>query len=454
MIDCKECSTRAGGFRGRPPVVAGLPGPGAGGARRRGRRLGRGARRLLPVLLLVLLLSRRGCGQAAGPPARPDSIVVAKAYPLLGLFAARPALRQALRANAGLRAPGRRQARAVRLLVAKRPAERRRGVDSLAWSPAEVRAVGRALAQVSAADTAFRAATRALLRARYPRYAPLPDTAALRLAWQDAALGINRILRVYLANQVPRYPAIDSSRFRRQDVALGPALRRQLRARRARGPRREAAFYDGPLRAALAALQLNGRDEAARYEPLAGGLNAAPRAAVARTEWARFPYSVILVPGQGPEGPGVALDSVGAYRCRLAAARYRAGQAPFVVVSGGHVHPNQTPYCEAVEMKKYLVGALGVPAAAVFVEPYARHTTTNLRNTGRLLYAFGLPPDKPLLTVTDAGQSRYILGLAGRCRQELGYVPYRDLRRVSDVENACWPVPDVAQPDPFDPLDP
>ena len=139
---------------------------------------------------------------------------------------------------------------------------------------------------------------------------------------------------------------------------------------------------------------------------------------MAGTAWARFPYAAILVPGSGPERPGVALDSVGAVRCRLAAARYRAGQAPLVVVSGGHVHPFQTPYCEAVKMRKYLVDTLGLPAAAVFIEPPARHTTTNLRNTARLLAAVGGPPTQPLLIVSDAAQSRYILGMAARCRRE------------------------------------
>jgi hypothetical protein len=322
------------------------------------------------------------------------------------------------------------------------------------WQPREIRLIGQLLQQLYASNTAFRAGVGPLLTrpSRYPRYATQPDTTALRLAWQDAAAGINRILRVYLASAKPRYPAIDSTSFRRGDAGLAPQLRKLLPT--SAKASKTTVFYTLPLQAALGALRLNGRDEAARYEPLTGGLNAAPTAAVARTDWARYPYSVILVPGSGPEQPGVALDSAGARRCRLAAARYRAGQAPFIVVSGGHVHPFRTPVCEAVEMKKYLVEHLGVPTAAVFIEPHARHTTTNLRNNARLLEFSKFPTGRPMLIVTDAAQSRYILGMAERCRRELGYVPYRDLQRISDTENSCYPIPEAGQPDPSDPLDP
>jgi uncharacterized SAM-binding protein YcdF (DUF218 family) len=105
-------------------------------------------------------------------------------------------------------------------------------------------------------------------------------------------------------------------------------------------------------------------------------------------------------------------------------------------------------------MKKYMVEKLGLPDAAVFIEPHARHTTTNLRNTARMVYAFGFPADKTMLIVTDVSQSRSIVDMAERCRKELGYVPYRDLKRLSEVETSCLPVPEARQPDPFDPLDP
>jgi hypothetical protein len=415
---------------------------------------------MLPLRLifagLSLLLSTRGLSQARVVPpttARLDSLLPAKAYPLLAFLETQPALRQLVKADKVMQTIAQNQARRSYQLLTRQPPDLRQYVDSLIWQPQEIKRIAQEMNKVYATDKQFQTALAPLLSANgpYPRYAAGSDTATLRLAWQDAAQGLNRIARVYLASVKPRYPAIDSISFTRQDAALTQAVSRALR-QISKG--RPTTFYALPLQAALTALRLNGRDEAVRYESLAAGLNAAPRAAVARTDWSRFPYSLILVPGMGPEQPGVALDSMSAYRCRLAAARYRAGQAPFVVVSGGHVHPNKTPYCEAVEMKKYLVETLGLPDAAVFIEPYARHTTTNLRNVGRLVYAFGLPANKPLLTVTDAGQSRYILGMAERCRQELGYVPYRDLRRLSEVENTCWPVPEVRQPDPLDPLDP
>lgn len=414
-------------------------------------------RRLLCGLLLLLSLSYPGYGQSELiRPTRPDSIIIAKTYPLLALFEAQPSLQQALQTDAALQAVARRQARRSYQVLRKRPVDVRHYVDSLVWQPREIRTLGQALKRLYLANPALHAAMLPLLgpTGHYPRYAPQADTAGLRLAWQDAAQGLNRILRVYLAGMVPRYPAVDSTSFRRHDAALGLAVRKELLRVSKSSRRRPVAFYSLSLQAARTALQLNGRDEAARYEPLSAGLNAAPRAAVARTDWTRFPYSLILVPGLGPEQAGVALDSLGASRCRLAAVRYRAGQAPFLVVSGGHVHPNKTPFNEAVEMKKYLVEKLGLPDAAVLIEPHARHTTTNLRNTARMVYAFGFPAHKPMLIVTDVSQSRSIVDMAERCRKELGYLPYRDLKRLSEVETSCFPVPGARQPDPFDPLDP
>ncbi|MCC6216431.1 MAG: YdcF family protein [Polyangiaceae bacterium] len=228
-----------------------------------------------------------------------------------------------------------------------------------------------------------------------------------------------------------------------------------------------AAALPGPvaphqpaLHALLAALSADGRDEAARYEPLAEGENAAALAALATIDFAEFPFSAIVVLGKGPNEEGVALDPAGATRCDLAAARYAAGLAPVVLVSGGHVHPDRTPYAEAIEMKRYLREAHGVPEAAVLVDPHARHTTTNLRNATRVLLRAGAPPDQPLLVTTDFGQSLYVQAASEtaifgkRCLEELGYLPYRALVRLGETDTCMTMTARSLSEDGRDPLDP
>jgi hypothetical protein len=189
---------------------------------------------------------------------------------------------------------------------------------------------------------------------------------------------------------------------------------------------------------------------------MVSGENAAAVRAIRTTVWPRYPYSVIVVPGAGGDRPGIALSSFGKLRDEIAAKRYRDGKAPFIVVSGGFVHPDRTPFAEALEMKKDLVSRLGIPASAVIIDPHARHTTTNLRNAARLIYRYGLPFAKPALIATDAGQSQYIEAAAfeKRCMEELGYVPYKLLGRVSPFDLEFLPLKDSLQIDPRDALDP
>lgn len=174
-------------------------------------------------------------------------------------------------------------------------------------------------------------------------------------------------------------------------------------------------------------------------------------------DWSRYSYAAILVPGMGPELPGVPLSPMGRFRVVAAANLYKSGRAPFLLLSGGYVHPRQTPYNEAVEMKKVLMRDFQIPEEAILIDPHARHTTTNLRNAARILFRDSLPLDKPVWIVSDIYQSRYIesQGFADRCSRELGYRPFRKLTRLSpnDLE---W-VPDYLASlvqDPRDPLDP
>lgn len=199
-----------------------------------------------------------------------------------------------------------------------------------------------------------------------------------------------------------------------------------------------------------------GEVEPARFEPLKTGVNKAAVTRAKTLDWNKYKYSTILVPGEGPELTTVAFDPIGRLRCDLAANRWKQGLAPFIIVSGGYCHPFHTPYCEARQMKHYLVETLGVPENAVIMEPQARHTTTNFRNAARLMIRYGFSLDKPALCVSTREQTDYIenAGFDRRNLHELGYLPYNGKKRLDLHDIVFFPVMDCLQLDPGDPLDP
>jgi hypothetical protein len=186
------------------------------------------------------------------------------------------------------------------------------------------------------------------------------------------------------------------------------------------------------------------------------GENKAAYAAIIHTDWKKYPYSAIVIPGAGPGDRQTPLSTKGKERLDLAVERYRQGKAPFLLVSGGFVHPAQTKYCEAIEMKRYLVETAGIPASAILIEPHARHTTTNLRNAVRILYRYSVPFDKPVLVTSDKDQSQYMAApdFDNRCKKELGYVPYRSLRAITPEDSEMISSIEALQANPLEPLDP
>ncbi len=287
----------------------------------------------------------------------------------------------------------------------------------------------------------------------YNKDTALADTALLRFAWEQTAAGMNYIFDTYVAGKSPRYPTIDSISFNVNDPAFRSAVEKMLdRQLKKRAVSR--SFYTLPVDLAMDVMLFNGRDEAARYEPLTAGQNAGAYAAIAHTAWEKYPYTALLVPGFGPDSPGVHIDHRSIARCKMAAERFNRKMAPFIIVSGGHVYPHRTPYSEAVEMKKYLVQELHIPEAVIIIEPHARHTTTNMRNAGRLMYRFNMPLDKPALVVTDTAQIQMIANLDKRCIRELGIVPYRDVKILNQEEASFYPVAHCFYINVLDVLDP
>jgi len=271
-------------------------------------------------------------------------------------------------------------------------------------------------------------------------------------AWEQDAKAINYTIGVYVEANKPNYPKIDSISFSLKDREFA-----ELTSANAflALQKNNKLFFEPSMQFALEALELNERNDAADYEPMVAGVNLPALNQIKKTDWKKYPYSVILVPGAGPEEKEVALSAGGMIRCRLAALQYQKGIAPFIVVSGGRVHPYKTKFSEAYEMKKFLTETLQIPENAIIMEPHARHTTTNLRNCARLMFRYGMPIDKPGLVCTVKSQSYYITDvLLERCKKELGYYPYKNGKRLSDTESEFYLNTVSLQIDFDEPLDP
>lgn len=181
--------------------------------------------------------------------------------------------------------------------------------------------------------------------------------------------------------------------------------------------------------------------------------------------WDDFPYRLLVVPGYTPldekeAKPGV--HPVARRRLEMALEDHRAGKAPFFLLSGANVYPRGTRYFEAIEMKGALC-AMGVAPDRIFLDARARHTTTNLRNAGRLMRALGF--DRALVITKGGGlggsdlfgQDFYLANptlstFHARCERELGH-RVGELRGAGDGRIELVASAAVDQPG-CDPLDP
>lgn len=289
----------------------------------------------------------------------------------------------------------------------------------------------------------------------YILFQKLPPADLLLKAWEQDANGINFTIGVYAEGKKANYPLIDSTGFHVQSKNYNQFVG-DLNTALFEECKKTTLFFLPSMTASLWLLELNEREQAADFEPMVSTVNKAAFEKIKTIQWKNYSYTLILIPGSGPDDPKVPLSAEGMLRCRIAALRYFEGLAPFLVVSGGNVHPYKTKYNEAFEMRKFLIEKLKVPASAVILEPHARHTTTNMRNTVRLIFRYGMPFEKPCITSTSKSQSLYIqeLNLDKRCEKELNHVPYLKGKRLSETEAEFYPVIDALHINPLEPLDP
>ena len=285
------------------------------------------------------------------------------------------------------------------------------------------------------------------------RYNNQSNAEMLVAAWKDAANGMNRILSVYGLGKDPRYKDIDRVSF---DVS-SETYRNLLKAKVAEIKLAKAPlFFEPTLNFALKLLEINRRDEAGRYEPLEQGENKAAVQNLRKIKWGDYPYSFILVLGSGGRDLTTSISPIGAQRTDVAAQLFSQHKAPLIIVSGGYVHPMQTPYCEAIEMKKYLMEKYKIPETSILIEPQARHTTTNFRNAARLAFRYGLPNDRTALVTSSEDHITSSTSDEFRTRNlnELGYFPVEFIKRISPVAAEFKPSVASLFFDANDPLDP
>ncbi|WPV67801.1 YdcF family protein [Chitinophaga sp. LS1] len=289
----------------------------------------------------------------------------------------------------------------------------------------------------------------------YQKFINRTNADLFQQAWRQYLYGTNYIISQYGLGKHLRYPSIDSISY---DVN-GEYFRYMLKPLfnfLDSHQQEMTLFYQPTLQLAIRLMEANDRDEAARFEPMGNGENKEAVKSVKSVDWSKYQYSVIMVPGEGPELYSVPLSFGGKLRCELAAERYNKGLAPYIIVSGGYCHPFHTPYCEAIEMKKYLITKFNIPEKAIIIEPHARHTTTNFRNANRLIIRYNIPINKPALCVSTSDQSGYIADdrFDTRNLKELGYLPYQKKQKISSQETVFYPTMESLQMDPLDPLDP
>ncbi|MGV3509509.1 MAG: TIM barrel protein [Sphingobacteriaceae bacterium] len=382
-----------------------------------------------------------------------DSILISKLFPLLHLFKYDKQTLDALQNDKSLSSIQLKYNTRVKEALQKCK-EVTCYADSLKWKTEEIRVLGDKLIGFYQTNKLFREKISELkTTGLYALYDNAADTTLLRSAWNLDLSGLNRVFDIYIKGERPRYYKIDSISYKPRDADFKRLMYTTLNELTKQKER--SSSFDLSLKVATHTLRLNGRDEAVRFVPLSSGMNKLPYSKISSINWDKYAYSVILIPGKGPEVPYVKLDPDAIKRCNDGVERFRKGLAPFIVVSGGNVHPFKTPHNEAVEMKKYLVEELKIPEDVVFIEPDARHTTTNLRNTSRIVYRFGIPSNKPILIVTDKSQSSFITGAMSKtAMRDLGYLPFKDMKKLSEQETEFYPTWNSLQADNVDPLDP
>ena len=292
---------------------------------------------------------------------------------------------------------------------------------------------------------------------KYENHLELNNKYLLRIVWKESiAKGINTVLEQYLKGVKPMYPNIDGPKHDLSSDAYKKLIAEQIQL--TKDETDTGLFYSRLANFIIRILEINDRNEAVRFEPLAESANQKAIANLSNINWSAFTYSSILLLGDSPnsQGDDVNLSQGAKTRIQYAVEAFNAKLAPVIIISGANVYPYQTPYFEAVEMKKWMINNYQIEEKYIIIDPVARHTTTNLRNGSRLIFRYKIPSDKKGIIVTTKTQNDIIVAdsFKQRCINELGYMPVKLGDRLNDTRLEFTPLVVSLQVNTLDPLDP
>lgn len=291
---------------------------------------------------------------------------------------------------------------------------------------------------------------------QYINFNEFDDDVFLDKTWELCATGLDTVLEVYGMGKKTVYHSIDSMAYNVNNKSFINAVSFLKQRIVEEKEMHDNLFFEPSLKLSSQLLYLNERIEAIRYDPLELGENELAKHEVVNIDFDKYKYGAILVFGASPTTEKERLSLVSKMNLELAVNEFNKGISPFIIVSGGHVRPFMTKKSEAIEMKSELINVYGIPENRIFIEPYARHTTTNIRNAVRVMYSNKLSLSKKSLIVSNPSQIDYIetSSFKARCLRHFGYVPFKFLDKVSRYSIEFLGEEKSLHQNPYQPLDP
>jgi hypothetical protein len=289
------------------------------------------------------------------------------------------------------------------------------------------------------------------------KFQAVSSSRMVELGWIAICEGFNNIIEEYVLGEEPRDivsdgPAYDvnSEEYRQlvMDIIINMWEDKED----------FSLFFEPALCFSLELLNINNRNEAGKFEPLKESENKAAIDYIPTIDWDEYSYASILLLGDSPNSAGddVRISESAKDRVKLAADRYHDQKAALIIISGANMYPFQTPYFEAIEMKKWMMAHYSVPEEAILVDPHGRHTTTNLRNGSRYIFRYGIPVDKKSIVTAIESHIDYVASnnFYNTCNKHFGFMPVELKDRISINDIEFIPRVISLHADAIDPLDP